>query len=189
MKKKLFLAALAFFAAAVFLLQPFGRATQAASQKAPTQEQKAEEWTRMPAGGKPAYMGIHGGTMPVSLLVANDGSSLLGFVGRTGNDFLELLRNAYLPLPSFGNSTHKKDMALKSSGVFAGNATASLPVFTLPDDPAATRTLIGRLFPFGLSPLPLSIEGALEKPNTIGREKKFRNFYLPDNFQTLKARQ
>lgn len=52
----------------------------------------AGEWVRMPAGAKAAYMGIHGGTMPVSLLVAADGSSLLAFAGRTGNDFLDALR-------------------------------------------------------------------------------------------------
>ena len=45
----------------------------------------------MPAGARPTYMGIHGGTMPVSLLVYGDGSSLVTFVGRTGNDFLEML--------------------------------------------------------------------------------------------------
>lgn len=146
-----------------------------------------EEWTRMPEGGKSAYMGIHGGTMPVSLLVSTDGASLLGFVGQTGNDFLEVLRNAYLPFPSFGNSTRKGAIPLKNAGVFAGNSTASLPVFTLPDDPAASRTLVSRLFPFGLSPLPLSIEGSLEKPETVTREKKFRNFYLPDNFQTTSS--
>ncbi|MDR2055213.1 MAG: hypothetical protein LBQ10_05025, partial [Desulfovibrio sp.] len=55
-------------------------------------------WTIMPAGARPAYMGIHGGTMPVSLLVVADGSSLLGFVGRTGNDFLDVLRSTKLPL-------------------------------------------------------------------------------------------
>ena len=44
-------------------------------------------WVVMPAGARPAYFGIHGGTMPVSLLVYGDGSSLVTFVGRTGNDF------------------------------------------------------------------------------------------------------
>ena len=143
-----------------------------------------DSWTRIPAGGKPAYMGIHGGTMPVSLLVSPDGSSLLGFVGQTGNDFLEVLRNAYLPFPSFGNSTKHPVKQLKNAGLFAGNSTALLPVFSLPDDPHTSRTLISRLLPFGLSPQPLSIEGKLEKPGSSMREKKFRTFYLPDQFQT-----
>lgn len=185
MKIRLSLFVLALSGLSCFLpFLDYAASAAASSSANGAQTSKIDEgWARMPEGGKSAFMGIQGGTMPVSLLVATDGSSLLGFVGQTGNDFLEVLRNAYLPFPSFGNSTGKRSIPLKNAGVFAGNSTASLPVFNLPDDPAASRTLVSRLFPFGLSPLPLSIEGNLEKPETVTREKKFRNFYLPDNFQ------
>lgn len=175
---------LMFFALALSLSIFTTPANAASKKESPGNKLEEESWVRIPAGGKHAYMGIHGGTMPVSLLVSTDGSSLLGFVGQTGNDFLELLRNAYLPLPSFGNSTSNKVKQLKNAGLVAGNATNSLPVFSLPDDPQTSRTLISRLLPFGLSPKPLSIEGELEKPESATREKKFRKFYLPDNFQS-----
>ena len=76
--------------------------TAAGSTTADTPQQTAtvsgqslpEGWTAMPAGARSTYLGIHGGTVPVSLLVSRDGMSLVSFVGQTGNDFLELLRRA-----------------------------------------------------------------------------------------------
>ncbi|MEG2139719.1 MAG: hypothetical protein RRY20_02895 [Bilophila sp.] len=50
-------------------------------------------WGEMPAGAKTAYIGIHGGTVPVSLLSAGDGSPMIAMVGLTGNDFLNFMRN------------------------------------------------------------------------------------------------
>ena len=178
MRKKLLFFILPCMSLIIFLLAP---KLMAAPENADAPSDS--EWLRMPAGGKPAYMGIHGGTMPVSLLVATDGSSLLGFVGQTGNDFLEVLRNAYLPFPSFSNATSRPVKQLKNAGIFAGDAANSLPVFSLPDDPLTSRTLISRLLPFGLSPQPLSIEGKLKKPEGSIREKKYRTFYLPDQFR------
>ena len=46
----------------------------------------------MPAGAKTTYIGIHGGTVPVSLLTAGDGSPMIALVGLTGSDFLNFLR-------------------------------------------------------------------------------------------------
>lgn len=139
-----------------------------------------EDWTFLPAGAKPSYMGIHGGTMPVSLVVSDDGTSLLSFVGRTGNDFLEVLRNVLLPVPSFGNSTGYGLPPLSGqTSLFAGNATTTLPVFSLSGDALARLDLA----PFGLSHQPISIEGAVEKPETFPHSRKFRLFFLPDYFQ------
>lgn len=45
----------------------------------------------MPAGARVTYIGIHGGTVPVSLLTDKDGTSMVTFVGQTGNDFLRIL--------------------------------------------------------------------------------------------------
>ena len=41
---------------------------------------------------KTTYIGIHGGTVPVSLLTAGDGSPMIALVGLTGSDFLNFLR-------------------------------------------------------------------------------------------------
>lgn len=142
-------------------------------------------WVEMPAGAKPSYMGIHGGTMPVSLLVSDDGSSLLGFVGRTGNDFLEVLRNAYSPFPSFANATREKfnNLLMSSSNkLFAGNATASMPVISLAQGPGLNPDWISYFQPFGLSEEPLDIEGNVSRPEIVPLPRKYRIFFLPDKF-------
>ena len=108
--------------------------TAAGSTTADTPQQTAtvsgqslpEGWTAMPAGARSTYLGIHGGTVPVSLLVSRDGMSLVSFVGQTGNDFLELLRRADVRLPSLLTSilgsSHGGSMLL------AGRAQRSMPV-------------------------------------------------------------
>lgn len=146
-----------------------------------------DEWITMPAGARPAYMGIHGGTMPISLLVSRDGSALVTFVGRTGNDFLDVLKRTYHPLPSFGNSTFPGSWPHGKSGLFAGNATASMPVFSLSGDALAQTGLLDRLQPFGLSPEPLAIEGEIAKPRLSSPGKKYRIFLLPEAFQPKPA--
>ena len=132
-------------------------ATAAGSTTADTPQQTAtvsgqslpEGWTAMPAGARSTYLGIHGGTVPVSLLVSRDGMSLVSFVGQTGNDFLELLRRADVRLPSLLTSilgsSHGGSMLL-------GDRLAAMP-----------QGLQG-LQPFGLSDKPLSIEGNISLP-------------------------
>lgn len=140
-----------------------------------------EPWVEMPAGAKPAYVGIHGGTMPVSLLVSGDRASLLTFVGQTGNDFLEVMRKAWFPLPSFGNSTyyHRGALIAGPEGLFAGAQGASMPVVTFSGD---LRSDLPGMKPFGLSPEPLNIEGEVSKPEKTATPRKYRLFFLPDFF-------
>lgn len=149
--------------------------------------QAGEDWVFMPAGAKSSYLGIHGGTMPVSLLVADDGESLLTFVGRTGNDFLEALRSLRLRLPSFGNSTAASpSLASMQTGLFAGNATSTLPVFAISGD---TLVNFGQeLEPFGLSRERLSIEGNVVKPDSFPHARTVRPFFLQDYFQPRRIR-
>lgn len=51
-------------------------------------------WEAMPAGARPAYIGIHGGTVPVSLLTSRGGVTMVALVGETGSDFLRVLRGS-----------------------------------------------------------------------------------------------
>ena len=145
--------------------------TAAGSTTADTPQQTAtvsgqslpEGWTAMPAGARSTYLGIHGGTVPVSLLVSRDGMSLVSFVGQTGNDFLELLRRADVRLPSLLTSilgsSHGGSMLL------AGRAQRSMPVlYVLGDRLAAMPQGLQGLQPFGLSDKPLSIEGNISLP-------------------------
>ena len=117
----------------------------------------ADGWVIMPAGARPTYMGIHGGTMPVSLLVSGDGSSLLTFVGRTGNDFLDVLRRTDVRMPSLLNATAARDAAdggLLTGGtvLMAGSAASSMPVVYLTSEGfARAAPSPDQLLPFGLS--------------------------------------
>ena len=128
----------------------------------------ADGWVIMPAGARPTYMGIHGGTMPVSLLVSGDGSSLLTFVGRTGNDFLDV-RRTDVRMPSLLNATAARDAAdggLLTGGtvLMAGSAASSMPVIYLTGEGfARAAPSPDQLQPFGLSDKPLSIEGQVAK--------------------------
>jgi len=66
----------------------------------------APQWVHMPAGARATYIGIHGGTVPVSLLTSRDGTHMVALVGQTGNDFLRTLKvapgttGALPPMPS-----------------------------------------------------------------------------------------
>ena len=163
---------------------PADAAPERAAPESPAQDGD-DGWVVMPAGGRPAYMGIHGGTMPVSLLVAGDGTSLFTFVGRTGNDFLEALRATDMPLPSLLNATVARSRAVTGgAALFAGNATSSLPVIPLTGEGfAALAEKPGSLQPFGLSERPLSIEGRAVRPKALSPAKTYRLFVLPQYLQ------
>ena len=53
-------------------------------------------WVNIEPGSRPAYVGIHGGTAPITLLHSHKGS-LLGYTGNTGNDFIQLLQGKESP--------------------------------------------------------------------------------------------
>lgn len=182
MKKKSFF----FLFLAVFTALLSGLLSFTPESGASDRQDAREEWISMPAGAKSAYMGIHGGTMPVSLLVSKDGDSLFTFVGRTGNDFLELLRNTYLmALPSFANATRGAEGPLPGKirpSLFAGNATATLPVISLSGDRLSKFSWFDTLKPFGLSEAPLSIEGEVAKPVASPERHPYRLFFLPKFF-------
>ena len=127
-------------------------------------------------------MGIHGGTMPVSLMVSDDGSALLTFVGRTGNDFLEILRESDLPMPSLLNATARGMAGSRTGdGLFAGSGSGSMPVLALGNPLAAPAA--NALQPFGLSEKPLSIEGEVLRPMRLSPEKRFRLYFEPQHLQ------
>ena len=48
-------------------------------------------WVKVESGSRQAYVGIHGGTAPLSLMHSTDGV-LFAFTGRTGNDFMQVLK-------------------------------------------------------------------------------------------------
>ncbi len=142
-------------------------------------------WVHMPAGARPTYMGIHGGTMPVSLLVSDDGTSLLSFVGRTGNDFIEVLHRSEIQMPSILKETARNATRTTEprAVLAAGRKGASMPVIVLSDAGYLHKTLgAEQLLPFGFSEKPLSIEGAVRFPDVLPSKKKhYRLFFQPNH--------
>ncbi len=134
------------------------------------------QWVEMPAGARKTYIGIHGGTVPVSLLTAGDGTPMIAQVGLTGSDFLHFLR-----------SGGKPDRELVLFDITAENEAAPAPV-AVPALPTRNATVLlagtaagdvpviyatGRSFedmslvpdnwaPFGLTQKPLSAEGTVK---------------------------
>ena len=148
-------------------------------------------WLLMPAGARPTYMGIHGGTMPVSLLVSDDGQALLSFVGRTGNDFLEVLNRTDAQMPNFPNpltnGTVETSSAIPAPGgtvLMAGSASGSMPVIYLTGSGMQRSTVRPeQLLPFGFSEKPVSIEGQVSKPLFPTQPKHYRLFFQPHYLQ------
>lgn len=148
-------------------------------------------WSIMPAGARPTYMGIHGGTMPVSLLVSDDGQALLSFVGRTGNDFLEVLNRTDAQMPNFPNpltnGTVETSSSIPAPGgtvLMAGSASGSMPVIYLTGGGMQRSTVRPeQLLPFGFSEKPVSIEGQVSRPLFPTQPKHYRLFFQPHYLQ------
>lgn len=148
-------------------------------------------WVTMPAGARCAYFGIHGGTVPVSLLATKEGTGLVVFVGRTGNDFLDLLQRAETRVPSLLNATQARESHILPRGSFkntrhlmAGSASASLPVFSISADGISGLTADANgLQPFGLSAAPLSIEGTVAAPDTSAQAPRYHLLVDPRYLQ------
>ena len=171
--------------------------TAQASKSASTTELDSPDngWVVMPAGAKQAYIGIHGGTVPVSLLATSEGTSLVSFVGRTGNDFLELLHREDMRMPSLLNGTaprgsddttpRKLDLAgFRVRHLMAGNASNSLPVIYLNGDSLAKLSPNrDALKPFGLSDTPLSIEGEIARPDPFQLAPRYHILVDPKYLQ------
>lgn len=108
--------------------------------------QSSDSWSTMPSGARPAYIGIHGGTVPVSLLTSKGGSTMIALVGETGSDFLRVLRGSNASTP-----VEVAPQVAQASELPASPATASatatvahegVPPATALPDPGANGTLL-----------------------------------------------
>lgn len=124
--------------------------------------------------------------MPVSLLVSDDGESLLTFVGRTGNDFLEILHRTEFQLPSLLKKTAQNaTRPSKSQTVLhAGDTNVNMPVLVITDLGYLQKTLAPQaLMPFGFSEKPVKIEGRAQFPKALPKTKRYRLFFQPNYLQ------
>ena len=150
-------------------------------------------WVSVPAGAHPTYIGIHGGTVPVSLLTARDGTSMVTFVGRTGNDFLRILRHMDITPPAELPKSAAHENAARASAIIPGNnatilkadtPVGNIPVFYVTGRGFARMDLPSdQWLPFGLSETPLSLEGQVAKPMHISKAKKYRHVFLPGSLR------
>lgn len=138
----------------------------------------------MPAGARPAYIGIHGGTVPVSLLTSKDGQSMVTFVGRTGNDFLSMLHKTSIRPPQAGGQGQTSP-ANNATVLMAESPVGSIPVFYATGKGFARMDLADGWLPFGLAEKPLLLEGQAAKPLSLGNEKKqkMRNMWFMQRWQ------
>lgn len=119
----------------ILFLLPF-LSTWAGAAETPKKEEKEPViWGEMPAGAKTAYIGIHGGTVPVSLLSAGDGSPMIAMVGLTGNDFLNFLRT---------NGRLREEPVLPEfpAPQFAPEPVLEASVVSIPSDNATQRPIV-----------------------------------------------
>lgn len=145
----------------------------------------ANPWVAMPEGARKAYIGIHGGTVPVSLLSAGDGTPLIAQVGLTGSDFLNFMRSRGKEKP--WNTADLKNVMDMSEHVVqppVSNTNATLLLAGTSSDDVPVIYATGHNFEkmaivpanwahFGLTEKPLSLEGAIKLPPK--QEKKPRS--------------
>jgi len=147
----------------------------------------------MPAGARAAYIGIHGGTVPVSLLTSRDGTHLVALVGQTGNDFLRTLKVAPgtvgappalhgeeaadlapLPLrPAAAPAATSFRRTANSTLLMAGTAVGAMPViYATGHSFASLNQLYTDSLLFGISENSLLLEGAVKAPRLAKKEVK-----------------
>lgn len=71
----------------------------------------ARGWVSLEPGSRPAYVGIQGGTAPITLLRSPKGA-LYGYTGNTGNDFLQLLQGKESPEVALPQTDSKEALQL-----------------------------------------------------------------------------
>lgn len=134
------------------------------------------EWITMPAGARSAYIGINGGTVPVSLLTSRDGSTMITLVGKTGNDFLQTLGRA-----ASGSFLHNRDLPSAQGAILlqAHTAAGTVPVIYVAGSDFSRMDLSEEEWlPYGLSATALRMEGRPAKPLRVSKARKYRHIFL-----------
>ena len=159
------------------------------------------QWVHMPAGARATYIGIHGGTVPVSLLTSRDGTHMVALVGQTGNDFLRTLkvdpstRGTPSPLSSrtlpVFDGREDTDIAhlypqtptapappffrhaANATLLMAGTAVGTMPViYTAGHSFASLNQLYADSLLFGISEHSLLLEGVVKAPLQATKKTK-----------------
>ena len=161
----------------------------------------ASQWRYMPAGARATYIGIHGGTVPVSLLTSRDGTHMVALVGQTGNDFLRTLKadpgtaetlplmtSGLLPAPDGMEDTdfvhlHRQAaavpalpslrLAANATLLMAGTAVGAMPViYATGHSFASLSRLYADSLLFGLSEHSPLLEGSVKAPRKTAKKAR-----------------
>ena len=152
------------------------------------------QWVYMPAGARSTYIGIHGGTVPVSLLASRDGTHMVALVGETGNDFLRTLKvdpgttgalphapsetlstsaeeggaidiAPPAPMPPTAQTPSSLNLTANATLLMAGTAIGAMPViYATGHSFASLNHLYTDSLLFGLSEHSPLLEGAVKAP-------------------------
>jgi hypothetical protein len=120
---------------------------------------KGEGWVSLEPGSRPAYVGIQGGTAPVTLFRSPEGE-LFTYTGNTGSDFMHILRgNGSLAsvAPLAGNG--ERLAAVPAPGAVGSGLSGEQALDAVTTGPAEA------LQPFGLStPEGVIVDGRADEP-------------------------
>jgi|GEM_PF-2812649 hypothetical protein len=109
-------------------------------------EEKTEHWVSLSASSRPAYVGIHGGTAPISLF-RNENGELVAMTGQTGNDFSHLLSGGNSSLRALPQ-TDNEAASQKATPVEAGDSVTisgdELPSPVQTSDTAPSRSTVAK---------------------------------------------
>ena len=119
-------------------------------------------WINIEPGSRPAYVGIQGGTAPITLRHSHKGS-LLGYTGNTGNDFIQLLQGKEPPAVAQPPADSKEALELPLPPADIANFSLYRTNSPFSSDPG--------LQPFGLS-TPEHVVKQEEKAQTAPQKDK-----------------
>jgi hypothetical protein len=168
----------------------------------------APQWKYMPAGARATYIGIHGGTVPVSLLTSRDGTHMVALVGQTGNDFLRTLKadpgtaetlppttSGSLPVPHDVEDTDFVHLHRQTAGIpalpplrlaanatllMAGTAVGAMPViYATGHSFASLSRLYADSLLFGLSEHSPLLEGSVKAPRKTAKKARIAKLGQP----------
>ena len=164
----------------------------------PGKHAAAPQWVYMPAGARATYIGIHGGTVPVSLLTSRDGTHMVALVGQTGNDFLRTLKvdpgttgalpsaSATLPVADEKDDTEaapypqisaapqpSSRLGANATLLMAGTAVGAMPViYATGRSFASLNHAYTDSLLFGISDNSPLLEGSVKAPLTAAKKAK-----------------
>jgi hypothetical protein len=150
----------------------------------PQAQASDDGWIDMPGGSRPTYIGIHGGTVPVSLLATRGGNTMVAMVGETGSDFLYLLRGGRTPSAANGSDQAEAASELLAAARISESGrtatTEALAATRQPQAPGAATAAMPEAGANGTVLFASTPEGSVPVIYTSGRSFESLDIALAD---------